>query len=104
MEQIVQVLTWDDCAMYGQLSSSGIRGRQGCESTHSPRGHEGLLYAGLGDGPGQRILKAHGDSQQVADCLTKIMTLGQLIANLSDFDRCSNLSMRELVQEVVGTT
>ena len=25
--------------------------------------------------PGQRILKVHGDSQQVADCLTKIMTL-----------------------------
>ena len=24
--------------------------------------------------PGQRILKVHGDSQQVADCLTKIMT------------------------------
>ena len=24
--------------------------------------------------PGQRILKAHGDSQQVAECLTKIMT------------------------------
>ena len=25
--------------------------------------------------PGQRILKVHGDSQQVADCLTKISTL-----------------------------
>ena len=24
--------------------------------------------------PGQRILKVHGDSQQIADCLTKIMT------------------------------
>ena len=36
--------------------------------------------------PGQRILKVHGDSQQVADCHTKIMT------HLSDFDRCSNLS------------
>ena len=24
--------------------------------------------------PGQRILKVHGDSQQVADCLTKITT------------------------------
>ena len=24
--------------------------------------------------PGRRILKVHGDSQQVADCLTKIMT------------------------------
>ena len=36
--------------VHGQLSSSGIRETQGCESTHSPRGHEGLLYAGLGDG------------------------------------------------------
>ena len=24
--------------------------------------------------PGQRFLNVHGDSQQVADCLTKIMT------------------------------
>ena len=32
--------------------------------------------------PAQRILKVHGDSQQVAACLTK----------LSNFDRCSNLS------------
>ena len=24
--------------------------------------------------PGQRILKVHGDSQQVADCLTMVMT------------------------------
>ena len=25
MEQVVQMLTWDDCAVYGQLSSSEIR-------------------------------------------------------------------------------
>ena len=48
--QVVQMLTWDDCAVHGQLSSSGIRETQGCESTHSPRGHEGLIYAGLGNG------------------------------------------------------
>ena len=66
MEQIVQMLTWDDCAVYGQLSSSGICETQACKPTHSSRGHEGLFYAGLGDG--------HGDSQQVADCLTKITT------------------------------
>ena len=24
--------------------------------------------------PGQRILKLHGDSQQIADCFTKLMT------------------------------
>ena len=48
MEQIVQMLTWDDCAVYGQLSSSGICETQGCELTHSPRGHEGPFYASLG--------------------------------------------------------
>ena len=37
-------------AVHGQFSSSGIRETQGCESTHSPRGHEGLFYAGLRDG------------------------------------------------------
>ena len=36
--------------LHGQFSSSGIRETQGCESTHPPRGHEGLFYAGLGDG------------------------------------------------------
>ena len=50
MEQNVQLLAWGDCAVHGQFSSSGIRETQGCESTHSPRGHEGPLYAGLGDG------------------------------------------------------
>ena len=45
-----------------------------CESTHSPRGHEGLLFAGLAMEPGPRMLRVHGDSQQLADCLTKIMT------------------------------
>ena len=28
----------------------GFVKRKGCKWTHSPRGHEGLLYAGLGDG------------------------------------------------------
>ena len=46
----MQMLFWDTCAVHGQLSSSGIRETQGCESTHSPRGHEGLFYASLGDG------------------------------------------------------
>ena len=49
MEQIVQMLTWDDCAVHGQLSCSGIRETQGCESTHSLSGHEGPLHAGLGE-------------------------------------------------------
>ena len=50
MEQDVQMLTSDDCSLHGQRSSSGFRETQGCESTHSLRGHEGPLYAGLGDG------------------------------------------------------
>ena len=50
MEQIVQVLAWNDCAVHRQLSSSGVCETQGCGYTHSPRGHESLLYAGLGDG------------------------------------------------------
>ena len=50
MEQDVQLLTWDDCSVHGQLSSSGVRETQVCESTHSPRGHVGLFSADLGDG------------------------------------------------------
>ena len=75
MELIVKMLTWDDCAVHGQLSSSGIRETQGCGSTHSPRGREGPFYAGLGDGTWTTHIEGvHGDSQQVADCLTEIMT------------------------------
>ena len=48
--QDVQLVTWDDCSVHGQPGSSGIRETQGRESTHSPRGHDGLLYASLGDG------------------------------------------------------
>ena len=31
-------------------AAPGVCVTQGCESTHSPRGYEGLLYPGLGDG------------------------------------------------------
>ena len=70
MEQIVHMLTWDDCAVHGQLSSSGSCETQGRESTHSTWTHFMQAWAME---PGQRILNLHGDSQQVADCLTKIM-------------------------------
>ena len=73
MEQNVQLFAWNDCTVHGQLSSSGIRETQGCESSHSPRGHEGLLYAGLGDGTWTTYLE-RTCSQQVADCLTKMTT------------------------------
>ena len=50
MEQDVQLLTWDDCSVHGQRSSSGIRETPGCDSAQSPRGHEGPFHANLGDG------------------------------------------------------
>ena len=57
MEQVVQMLTWDDCAVCGQLSSSEI-----CEIARvrvdAPRGHEGPFYAGLGDGSWTTYLEA----------------------------------------------
>ena len=40
--------------------------------TQSSRGHEGLFMQAWAIEPGQRVLKIHGDSQQVDDCLTKI--------------------------------
>ena len=35
---------------------------------------KGYFMQGWAMEPGQRIFKVHGDSQQVNDCLTKIMT------------------------------
>ena len=47
--------------------------------------------------PGQRILKVHGDSQQVADCLTKITTLNW------EFHSCSILPYNDgEVQNIVA--
>ena len=66
MERDVQMLTWDDCAVYGQVSSSGIRETKRCDSTHSPRGHEGLFNAGLGDGTWTTYLE--GTWQQSTSC------------------------------------
>ena len=42
--------------------------------------------------PGQCLLQVHGDSQQVADCLTFIMTPQAAHRRTMDFDRCSILS------------
>ena len=50
MEQIVQILTRDDCLVHRQRSSAGIREPQGSKSTHSSRGREGILHAVLGNG------------------------------------------------------
>ena len=77
MEQDVQLLTWDDCAVHGQFSSSGIRETQKHKGARRRTFHVdrtvNLMHAWAVE-PGQRILKVHGDSQQVAECLTKIMT------------------------------
>ena len=72
MEKIVQMLTWNDCSVHGQLSSCGI-----CEGASRRTRHvDTKVYCtqAWAMEPGRRILKVHGDSQQVADCLTKIVT------------------------------
>ena len=68
MEQDVQLLTWDDCFMHGQRSGSGIRETQGCGVDALATS---ILLQASALEPGQRILKVHGDCQQVADYLTK---------------------------------
>ena len=44
------IATRDQCPVHGQRSSTRIREAEGRKSTHSSRGHEGLLHAGLGNG------------------------------------------------------
>ena len=56
---VVIVLCTDSSAALGFVKRKGTSRR-----TH---------HTGLGEESGQRILKVHGDSQQVADCLTKIL-------------------------------
>ena len=58
MEQIVQILTCDDCAAHGQSAALGFVKRTG------------VTMQAWAMEPGQRILKTHGYGQQVADCLT----------------------------------
>ena len=74
MEQIVRMLAWDDCTVYGQLSSSGIRETQGASRRTRHVDTNVYFMQAWAMEPGQRILKVHGDSQQVDDCLTKITT------------------------------
>ena len=72
MDEVVQMLTWDDCAVHGQLSSSGICETQGASRrTHHVDTKVYFMQAWTME-PGQRTLKVHGDSQQVAGCPTKI--------------------------------
>ena len=69
MEQVVQMLTWDDSsAALGFVKRKGASRR-----THHVDTKVYFMQAWAME-PGQRFLKVHGDSRQVADCLTKITT------------------------------
>ena len=68
MVQNMQLLAWDDCFWHGQFSS---RERVVAVATWTRRSTSCRLGRWNLD---KRILKVHGVSQQVADCLTKIMT------------------------------
>ena len=72
MEQDVRLLTWDDCSVHGQRSSSGIREGASRRTRHVDTKVYFMKASAME--LGQRILKVHGDSQQVADCPTNIMT------------------------------
>ena len=71
LEQYVQLLTWDDCSVHGQRSSPGIRETRKGASRRTRHVDTKVYFM---QAFGQRLLKVHGDSQQVADCRTKIMT------------------------------
>ena len=70
MEQHVQLLIWDDCSVHGQLSSFGIRERKGASRRTRHVDTKVYFMQAWVMEPGHRIPKVHGDSQQVADCLT----------------------------------
>ena len=75
MEQNVQLPIWNACLVHGQRSSAGIREAQGCKSPHTRHVDTKVYFMqAWAMEPEQRILKVHGDSQQVAECFTKIMT------------------------------
>ena len=88
----MQMHTWDDCAVYGQLSSFGICETQGASRRTRDVDTKVYFMQAWEMEPGQRILKIHGDSQQVLTASQKLQLLEQLIAKVLDSDRCSNLS------------
>ena len=68
MEQVVQMLTCTDSS-----AALGFVKRKGASRRTRHVDTKVYLMQAWAVEPGQRILKVHGDSQQVADCLTKIM-------------------------------
>ena len=92
MEQDVQLLTWDDCSVHGQHSSSGIREtRKGASRRTRHVDTKVYFMQAWAMELGQRILKVHGDSQQVADWRTKTYHSSSGSSPWV-FDRCSILS------------
>ena len=93
MEQDVQLLTWtivlctDSSAALGFVKRKGARRRT--------RHVETMVFfmQAWAMEPGQQILKVHGDTvNKFLIASQRLQRLEQLIAKLSDFDRCSNLS------------
>ena len=76
MEQIVQMLTWYDCAELCTDSSAalGFAKSKGANRPTRPVDTKVHFLQAWTMDPGHRILKVHGDSQQVADCLKEITT------------------------------
>ena len=74
MEQIMRMLTGTIVLCMDSSAALGFVKRQG--ASRRPRHVDTKVHfmQAWAMEPGQRILKVHGDSQQVADCLTKITT------------------------------
>ena len=75
MEQIVQMLTWDTIVLYPDNPAAlGFLKRKGASRRTRHVDTKVYFMQAWTMEFGQRTLKMHGDSQQVADCLTKITT------------------------------
>ena len=71
----MQVLSWNDCLVHRQCKEVlGFVKRNGASRRTRRVYTKVYSMQAWAMEPGQRILRVHGDSQQIADCLTKIMT------------------------------
>ena len=73
MEQDLQLLTWYDCSVHSAAALGFVKRKGASRRTRHVDTEVYFMQAWTME-PGQRIMKVHGDSQQVADCLTQIMT------------------------------
>ena len=74
MEQVVQMLTWTIVLCTDSSAALGFVKRKGASRRTRHVDTKVYFMQAWAMEPGQRILKVHGDSQLVADCLTKITT------------------------------